>query len=300
MTINFVWQGVSDKRIFEHWNDGLREAMRIIEGIHEVTYCEPWDELNGDVILYWESPVTKQGENAKHYMKVMETNKPKALLFAGGMLRAEDVDGFDLLFIESKINEDECKMQEIPYQMAFGINDKVFKPQNFEKKWDGIHQGTCASWKRQQLLGEALGEKAVVCGKEQKSDPMPFDKCEEYGVRIFDEVDYETVCSLLNHTHVMVNTCDYWGGGQRATLEALACGIPVVCMQDSPKNREFVEESGAGLIVEPDANKIRDAVYQIKKWSDEDKQRGIEYVQSKFTSKHYATNLLKGIKCLMK
>ena len=48
------------------------------------------------------------------------------------------------------------------------------------------------------------------------------------------------------------------------TLEAMACGVPVVCMEDSPKNREYVEESGFGKVVYPNKEEIKRAVEEIK------------------------------------
>ena len=93
----------------------------------------------------------------------------------------------------------------------------------------------------------------------------------------------------------MVNTASYWGGGQRTTLEAMACGIPVIVMSDSPKNCEYVKESGAGLIIEPDPNKIKQAIEDIKGWTDEEKSRGIEYVKGKWTAQHYADSIMEWI-----
>ena len=62
-------------------------------------------------------------------------------------------------------------------------------------------------------------------------------------------------------------------------------------MTDSPKNREYVEESGYGLVIEPDANKIRQAVEEIKTW--EPSTKGRDYVLSKWTHYHYAEALNK-------
>lgn len=156
-----------------------------------------------------------------------------------------------------------------------------------------MHHGTCASWKRQWLVGESIGSKGIVVGRYQETDPTPFKRCKELGVTVLDEKQPEEIRTLLNQSHTCLQTSEYWGGGQRCTLEALACDVPVICMTDSPKNREYVEESGCGLVVEPNAQNISDAVHIIK--ATDYGTRGSDYVKSKWTSKHYADNLLKWI-----
>lgn len=293
MKISFVWQGISDPKIREHWKDGLYAAMQILEKEYEVEYVEPWQEMKGDIILYWEAPCTIRGNNANHYMNVMSKPQKKILLFAGGPIRKEWVKGFDLLCVESKINLEECNALEIPAMVAFGINDEIFKPKELPKIYDGIHHGTCASWKRQELLGEALGDRALIVGREQEGDRMPFEVARKYGANIMPEQPYEKVCDLINQSYVMVQSANAEGGGQRATLEAMACGVPVVCMTDSPKNREFIEESGFGVVVEPNKGAIRKAVEIIVEFGT--LNIGTRYVESKWTAKHYADSLRKAI-----
>jgi glycosyltransferase involved in cell wall biosynthesis len=134
-----------------------------------------------------------------------------------------------------------------------------------------------------------------LVGEWQKEDPEPFNEAQRFGATIVEKVDREVVNVLLNMSHCLVQSSDYWGGGQRATLEAMAAGVPVICMEDSPKNREYVEESGCGLIVPPEPEAIRIAVEEIKTWSKEKRLSGVAYVQTKHTARHYALNLLDGV-----
>lgn len=307
--IAFVWQGISDPKVREKWKDGLWYAMNKIEkiynGINTVHYFEPWQDIVGyDIILYWEAPVTAQGANAPHYNKVRENPTPKILLFAGGPIKPEWVKGFDMLFLESKINEKECDELGIPWHHAFGINHKAFNLNHAgllkkHRKYDGMLHGTCASWKRQWLIGEALGEKGCLVGKTQDSDSYPFTRCAELGVNIYPESGPAILRDLLRNSYTLVNPCDYWGGGQRATLEAMSCGIPVVCCTDSPKNREFVEESGFGRVVEPNAQAIKQAVEELKA-NQLNPKIGREYVLSKWSGDIYAKQILEGIAKIIK
>lgn len=298
LKISFVWQGISQEKIRDGWKDGLRYAIDKIAKTHTVTFNEPWDDIvDQDIILYWEAPVTAQGQNAPHYNKVRQNPTKKALLFAGGPIKIEWVNGFDLLFLESKINEKECDDLGIPWHHAFGVNTKEFSVKQRstkEKKYDGMLHGTCASWKRQWLIGEAFGNRGCVIGRGQDSDPMPFNRCRELGSDVFPESSPSIIKDLMQDSVSLVNCCDYWGGGQRATLEAMAVGLPVVCCNDSPKNMEFIEESGFGRIASPDIHSIRQAVEELKQ-NPPDPKIGIDYVRTKWSGDVYAEQLLEGI-----
>lgn len=295
MTIDFVWQGSSNKEVFQHWNDGLRAAMRIIEQTHTVNYKEPWDELDGDIILYWEAPCSAHGANASHYNAIRRSDKKKILLFAGGPIEYLDAVGFDLYLVESEINEKEFEALELPWMRAFGVNTQIMKPEKQPKVFDGMFAATCASWKRLDLFSQALGSKGVVCGRYQENDRMPFEHVRNNGTLLLPELKQEGVAALLNASYVHVNTSAYWGGGQRSLLEALACGIPAIAMSDSPKNSEYILESGAGLICDPAPEAIRSAIFTIKSDYENYASKALPYIQSKWTEQIYANNILKAI-----
>lgn len=286
MKIAFTWQGISGR--YGHWGDGLYHAMQDLKE-YEVTYHEPQDEIPEDaVVLYWEAPCTIGGKDAHNYKRIQSLPNKKALLFAGGPIQKDWVAGFDHVFVESKINKDEFDALGVPNSTAFGVNTDVFKPMNLPKKWRGIHPATCASWKRQWLGAEAFGKDMLLCGRYQQEDPYPFNRSRELGAEVLDEQSYDELARLYNQSVALIQTSEYWGGGQRATLEALACGIPVICTEDSPKNREYVEESGYGLVVPPEVGAIRQALEEVSTWND---TKGRDYVLSKWTHKHYADNL---------
>lgn len=296
--IDFLWLGITGR--YGIWKDGLWAAMKILEETYDIEYKEPTAEIREDaIVLYWEAPCCINGPDKDSYNRVHNLPNRKVLLFAGGPLQQDWVYGFDHVCVESQINADECEAQGIPHSTAFGVNTDIWKPvpSVFSRHWDGIHHGTCASWKRQWLVGEAVGDRGILVGRYQESDPYPFDRARELGVTVMDETDPESLVHYMTASRTCLQTSDYWGGGQRCTLEAMAAGVPVICMSDSPKNREYVEESGFGLVVDPEPTQIRNAVEKLKA-EPLDPMIGVDYVNSKWSHRHYAENLIKAIESL--
>lgn len=294
LKVGFIWHGFSG--VYGHWNDGLKGAMTEIEKTHDVSYFDTDGDWSGmDILLYWEALVCQCGKDRESFIKVRDSKQPKILLFAGGAIKDEWCNGFDLFLVESEINEKEFAEIGRPWLRAFGVNTEIMKPEKQPKVFDAVFPSTCAGWKRQGLFSRALKEKGAICGRWQKEDPIGFIQARENGTLILPELPYEAVNALYNASWCCVNTSEFWGGGQRTSLEAMASGIPVICMSDSPKNREYVEESGAGLVVDPDENQIRNAIEEIKKWTPEQRRKGLNYVNSKWTHKHYAENILLAI-----
>jgi len=285
-----IWYGFTGK--YGQWQDGLWAAMKRIEEKHDVKYIEPTDSLDGyDVLLFWEAPMTMFSYD--WYDKVRFHKTRKALLYAGGEIKKDWIEGFDHVFVESKINDIELELMGVPHSTAFGVNEDIFKPLDIPKAFDGFMQATFAGWKRQPLFAEALGSKGVLCGRYQENDREPWDNSSQ-SIRL-PEMPYKAVNALLNSAHVAVNTAEFWGGGQRCSAEALCAGIPLVVMSDSPKNREYIERSGAGLIVNPDATSIRNAVEEIKSWPEDKKKSGRKFILDNLTSKQYAEDILKWV-----
>ena len=75
----------------------------------------------------------------------------------------------------------------------------------------------------------------------------------------------------------------------------MGCGVPVICCNDSPKNIEFIQDSGFGRITDPSGPSIRQAVEDLKN-NPVDPYQLSAYVQEKWSGDVYAEQLLEGIK----
>lgn len=296
LQIAFCWQGISDPKVYERWDDGLSVAIHKLAQEYEIVFYEPDDDIHDvDVILYWEAPCTFNGKNGDKYRKVQDNPIPKILLFAGGPIKREWVDKFDVICVESQIDEDEFKKLGKTVVRAFGINEKIFKPLDKEQIYPVIFHATFAAWKRYELFAKTFKDKGLAVGKVQEHDRNGYNECIKQGTKVIDDATRTEVAKLLNQSFICVNTSDYWGGGQRTTLEAMACGVPVIVMNDSPKNMEYINESGGGVIVSPDEENILQGIETVENNYYEMCNNAIEYVKNNWTSEHYLNSLKKAI-----
>ncbi len=293
MRIAFLWDGVS-KHYGKRFTDGLYLALKRMEENNTIGYFEPEDEaginkFKPDVLLYWGALC----ENKKPLVTEYPYNK--AICFAGGPIEDNNVDGFDLYFTESEINEKDFERFNKPWMRAFGVNEEIFKPKRRAKRYDAFFWGAFAKWKRHNLFAPSVGNKGIAIGQHQDHEPECYNVCKSWGVKVEEEQGKDRIVEVLNSSYAALNTADFWGGGQRMTLEAMACNVPPIVMSDSPKNREYVEESGYGIICEPDIELIKKAIQDAKKIK---KDNGRDYILSKYSSKHYANALEEGLKKL--
>lgn len=288
MKIAFLWEGINEFRF--RLTDGLGLALEVLKKKHEIRYFEPYDTtlIHGfqpDVILHW-APLCGNDRKA-----VVSLPYKKAICFGGGPIEPHTVDGYDLYFTESAINEKEFEAYGKPWMRAFGINEQIFQPFNVPKKYDSCFAGTFAKWKRPELFARAIGSAGVAVGLHQAHEKECYQICLDEGCEVHDEISREQIAQFINQSHTVVNPSDYWGGGQRLTLEAMACNVPPIVMSDSPKNREYVEESGFGLVVEPNVEAIKEAVASLKGKTINSR----EYILQNFTIQKYADALERGL-----
>lgn len=227
------------------------------------------------------------------FLPQLQGKFPIAMCYTGG--RYTDYASVpDIVFTESK--------SYIPWMkqvcdgkivQAFGTNTELFRPLDQPKIFDGFFPATGAAWKRHHLFAEALGSRGLVCGFWQPHEPQCLEVCVKNRVAVLHHQMAESVSYLYSMAKTVVITSADTGGSQRTVLEAMSCNVPVIVMSDSTMTTEYVEES-EGAIVEPDVNKIREAV---EEWKDR-KVSTREWILDNYSEFVYADKIKQGIESL--
>jgi len=220
----------------ELWRDGLWAAVSLLSYDFEVSILNLWgamfppDLSEYDFVLGWGafgSPVDSL--LAKH-------QGPKGLCIAG-VSAPTNAHKYDVLFYETQWFLPQIEFHKNCIH-AFGVNTDLYKPLKMKKVFDYITVGAFANWKRQELLLTKKGVKLAI-GEIQKGNLKEsldiVGNLMLNGVIISDMVEPKKLCEFYNLSKNVYLPATVYGGGERAVLEARACGVPVEVESDNPK-----------------------------------------------------------------
>lgn len=224
----------------DYWRDGLYTAMKLVENFHTVTYVNLWqgDAIpECDFILGWGafgSPVDKA-------IHGLETKK--GLCIAGNAFPPDTALDYDVLFYETKWYRPQI-MFHPNIVHAFGINGQLFNRNDrpAEQLFDLIGIGAFANWKRWELFKNRSGLRVVI-GQIQKDNMIESMNIAyelvRAGIGVLDEVYPEKLSAFYANSKAVYIPSSVIGGGERAVLEARACGCEIYVEDDNPKLKEL-------------------------------------------------------------
>jgi len=224
------------------WKDGLFKAIELLSydydiTVHNLIDGDPTSTVGYDFVLGWGA----FGSQVDYFMHRIDNKK--GLCIAGTPSPTLGGRNYDILFYETDWYKE--KIKEHPRAIkAFGINTDIYKPEDTEKFFDYITVGAFALWKRQHFLLQKEGRKLAI-GEIQKDNPQEslgiIARLLAGGVFISDMVEPEALATLYNMSKKAYIPASVDGGGERAVLEARACGIDVEVESDNLKLQELLD-----------------------------------------------------------
>lgn len=178
----------------------------------------------------------------------------KIIQDAGGGYFAIDNSGYDAVVIER-----EYQRSQVPNNRGIvipcGADTKLFKPENLEKKWDVVCIANNFLVKRINELMEItqqMGLKLLILGSGYSLNNPNI-----YAVRLPNS----EMPKYINQCKVFALLSTYKDTGPRAVSEAMSCGLPVVCFEDSLGIRSLAEAAGCGVVCNP--NNIKEKLSEL-------------------------------------
>lgn len=233
MKISFVYK-LEDT----NWNDGLKKALEVLEEKHEIRYHNgTYTNYFCDVAIAWGA----FGSWAEKLVSQLPFRK--AICVAGGPMDNPRVHDYDIVFVETKWQQELFRKIGVDSKIAFGTNTDIFYDMGLERPIDYLSVGAYAKWKRHEIFKELRGRKLAV-GYMQ---PNGHEKeCYEQLLGdsvVLPQVSPEALAWLYNQSKTVSVTSTVMGGGERTVLEALACGCRVEVANDNPKLLQLLKSS---------------------------------------------------------
>lgn len=247
MKISIIYKIDKEKNTFKYsyWHDGFTKAIDILKTEFEIEMINLYDKTNINYNLY-DIVLIKEGFNGSIYHNYLSYMKNKKKICKIGLLISSSniipsndlLNNLDIIFYETNwyYNYANLKRHKLAIH-AFGVDTEIMKNKNLVKKYDVIFIGTCFSYKRPEKILDLPGIKLVV---GRIIDKELENKFKQNKVQNINFVSYENLSNYLNMSELCYVPCQIHGGGERAVLEARACGTKVKIEDDNLKLKELL------------------------------------------------------------
>lgn len=229
------------------WKDGLWAALELLKQRHEI---EIWN-LNyksdsrvlgdRDFVLGWGAFGSSVDIFLREQIKP-HSQAPIGLCIGGTAQPPVYASEYNVLFYETewyRKNIIKDFIQTGGHAVhAFGVNTDIYFPKDTPKTIDWLTVGSFSLWKRQHALIQKEGARLAIgeIQKENLTESMGIiTRLLAGGVGIMDMVDPAKLAEFYRMSNNVLIPCELHGGGERAVLEARACGTNVEVIDDNPK-----------------------------------------------------------------
>ena len=268
MNILFQWEWGRAKEIYPNWRDGLRACIEIIGKKHNVDwglYEPPKKEY--DWILSW-------CDSNSAFSRVQTNYKAKRGLFlTTNPTNVVNLKGFDVVFCESSVVQEEARRQGIRAIKAFGTDSDFFCPDDKVKKDIEYFYPACFSqWKMQSEISY-LGDKLLCVGTLQPDGVEQLSSCRMNEVKV--ELGYfppEKIRSYYRRAKRVIIPAVH--GSERTVLEAMSINILPKVIKETENRKTYS---------------------YIKEYEVSGCKTPREFILKNYTASHYAKAVLKAI-----
>lgn len=235
------------------WRDGLWAALNTLKKDFDIQFHNLFNASpvpvfeNIDFVLGWGAFNSPADIYIRKLKDSGTLSGAKYGLCIAGVHLVSDVSPYDVLFYETEWFKGvlTSQIKDLPPLFhAFGINDDIFnKWEEAPIIWDWLSVGAFAYWKRHERILSKTGTRLVVGEIQRDNWQESFDIISDLllnGVGISDMLYPTKLRNIYNCSGTVYIPADINGGGERAVLEARACGRPVEVENDNQKLIELV------------------------------------------------------------
>jgi len=228
----------------EYWKDGLWWSINELSKTNKVTWLNLATSYEGvnlkeiDFVLGWGA----FGSPADLFCKGI-SEKKKGLCLGGNDTPVPTYVNYDVIFYETDwIKDNYIKDLDVKKVKAFGVNTDIFTGYPCDIIWNYLSVGSFSYWKHHEKMKDKIGTRLCI-GEVQKDNLVEsmdiISDLVTNDIAVSGMVSPEKLNLIYNLTKTVYIPADINGGGERAVLEARACGCEVEV--ENPKLKELLE-----------------------------------------------------------
>lgn len=232
---------------YAKWTDGFVKGIEYLNEDYNIDWINLADEypssekLNGYDFLIVKSCWDWVVDN--YITSLKNLNVPKGIMISCSKLPKikKNIFNYDVLWYETFWYGQQIMGHPLKIH-AFGIDSTLFKKVDIKKNVDLLSIGGFTSYKRFDfLINKDYKKKLVVGTKSYDDSNNVIIQLENNNIECVDYVNQEDLVNIINQSKLVYLPCEINGGGERALLEARACGVKVLIEDDNPKLKELLD-----------------------------------------------------------
>lgn len=239
---------VHEQKDLSWWQDGLARALKELEKEFKVDYFNPHLETPPKKTYDFVFGIGSFSSVVAEFLKDVEGKK--GLYVAGCSAPIPSwASRFDVIWYENdwvlKNYLDELRRFSLDTQfiLCFGVNTEIYRDLNLKREIDLLGVGALAYWKRWHEFIGRPGVKLII-GEYQKDNEVESNDIAtallRNGIGVMPVVSAQKLAYFYNLTQKVYVPASIIGGGERAVLEARACGCQIEIEPDNPKLEEYL------------------------------------------------------------
>lgn len=242
---------------YNNWEDGFTKAMDMLSEDFEMVKINLEDrkpsaeELNKFDLIIAKSCWNWIVDDYIKSLKGITSIKGIAVSCSLPPKKYEDVYQYDIIWYNNHWYKEFIDHHpNIHY--AYGINSDIFQPKELNKTIDVLSIGAVTSYKRFEKLNDLPGKRKIILGTTKTKDFEDVKKKLNSDIEIIDFVSQEELADYINSSKLVYIPCELQGGGERAVLESISCGVPVKIESDNAKLVDLMERYHANPLTKYD------------------------------------------------
>lgn len=225
---------------YNNWEDGFTRTIDILKEDYEITMinledCKPTtEELNQYDLVVGKSCWNWIVDQYISSLIGLKTIKGIFVSCSRAPIYSYQLWNYDIIWYETHDYKMHLKKHPHAHQ-AFGINSDIFYPQKIDKIIDVLSIGGFHPYKRFEKLNDIQGNNKVIIGDTSVENAEIVLEKIDPSIKILNYTSQKELAQHINASKLVYIPATAQGGGERAVLEAKACGVPVMVESDNPK-----------------------------------------------------------------